>query len=101
FPTVLLEALSVGLPIVSYDCPHGPRHIVENGKNGFLIEGQNQEQFADALKEMIGDIELRIKMGKQDKQSPEKSENEKIMKRWMKLFERQKPMNNENTSAHI
>lgn len=97
FPTVLLEALSVGLPIVSYDCPHGPRHIVENGINGFLIENKNQEQFKEKLKKLMAEKELRIELGKRAKLSSEKFEPEKVMKKWMDLFERQKHTNNEIT----
>ena len=37
FGMVLLEAISFGLPCISYDCPSGPRDIVEDGVNGYLI----------------------------------------------------------------
>lgn len=37
FGMVLLEAISFGLPCISYDCPSGPRDIIENDVNGYLI----------------------------------------------------------------
>lgn len=38
FPNVLLESLSNGTPCVSYNCPSGPKEIIENGVNGFLVK---------------------------------------------------------------
>lgn len=49
FPMTLLESISRGLPVVSYDSPTGPADIVQNGKNGYLIPLGNQEQFKEAL----------------------------------------------------
>lgn len=38
FGMVLLEAMSFGIPCISFDCPSGPRDIIKNNKNGFLIK---------------------------------------------------------------
>jgi glycosyltransferase involved in cell wall biosynthesis len=59
FPMVLLEAMSIGLPVVSFDCPTGPREIVRDRHNGLLVPEGDVHAFAAALNEMIEDGELR------------------------------------------
>ena len=48
-PTVLIEALACGCPVVSTDCPSGPNEILENGRYGALVPVDNDEAFANAL----------------------------------------------------
>lgn len=43
FPLVLLEAIARNIPCISFDCPYGPRNIIQNGVNGFLINDSSQE----------------------------------------------------------
>ena len=43
-PMCILEAQSAGLPIVSYNCPCGPRDVIENGKDGFIIENNDMKR---------------------------------------------------------
>jgi len=46
---VLVEALFCGLPIVSTDCPHGPREVLMNGKYGALVRPGDAAALADAI----------------------------------------------------
>ena len=46
---VIVEALAVGTPVVSTDCPHGPRDILEGGKWGKLVPPGNPQSLADAM----------------------------------------------------
>ena len=62
FPMVLLEAKAHGLPVISYDCPTGPREIVRSGVDGFLIRG-NHTEFAAAANQLMMDLSLRLRMG--------------------------------------
>jgi glycosyltransferase involved in cell wall biosynthesis len=48
-PTVLIEALSYGLPIVSTDCRSGPREILSNGEFGQLVPPGNSELLSEAI----------------------------------------------------
>lgn len=52
-PNCLIEAIAVGIPVVSYDCPIGPAEIVEDGVNGFLVENGNIQMLADKLSEAL------------------------------------------------
>jgi glycosyltransferase involved in cell wall biosynthesis len=87
FPMVLLEAMASGLPCVAYDCPCGPRAIIDEGKNGFLIEDGNVDSFVQKLELLIEDEKLRLEMGKNAQESVKKYDLESIMQQWKSLFE--------------
>lgn len=86
FPMVLLESLAVGLPIVSFDCPTGPRNIVTNNVDGFIVENQNSNALAEKVLFLIASLDKRIEMGKNAKKSSINFSNENIMKKWEHLF---------------
>jgi glycosyltransferase involved in cell wall biosynthesis len=90
FPMVLLEALSIGLPIVSYDCPNGPRNIIKNKIDGYLVPNQNNDEFANQLKTLMKDEKLRSEMGKNGIENVKRFELEKVMKLWKnKIFDKE------------
>ncbi|HAT4141228.1 TPA: glycosyltransferase family 4 protein [Clostridium perfringens] len=49
FPNVLVEAITIGLPVVSFDCPSGPSEIIVNGVNGYLVDYLNVKELSEAL----------------------------------------------------
>lgn len=49
-PMVLIEAMSRGIPCISYNCPQGPAEIIKNDINGYLIPIDNEELFIEKLK---------------------------------------------------
>lgn len=85
-PMVLLEAQAAGLPIVSFACKCGPRDIVEDGVNGFLVEENNIQGLADALIRLIRHDDLRKRMGKAAYRNSERFSMSVIMKQWESLF---------------
>lgn len=86
FPMVLLEALSTGIPIVSYDCPNGPRHIITNREDGLLAEYKNIDDLATKLMQLISDAELRTEMGRKAKINVKRFEISQVMRMWNELL---------------
>jgi glycosyltransferase involved in cell wall biosynthesis len=87
FPMVLLEAMASGLPCIAYDCPCGPRAIIQNNENGFLIENGNIDAFVQKMQLLIEDDIMREQMGHNAKNSVSKYDLETIMQQWKLLFE--------------
>jgi glycosyltransferase involved in cell wall biosynthesis len=56
-PNALLEAVALGVPSVSTDCPTGPREILLDGRGGWLVPVGDVEALAVAIAEMLGDPE--------------------------------------------
>ena len=86
FPMVLLESLSCGLPVISFDCPNGPRNIIINNKDGLLVKNNNIDAFAIALITLMDDNELRCNMGAIGRLNIKRFESKIVMKIWEKLF---------------
>jgi glycosyltransferase involved in cell wall biosynthesis len=63
FGLVILEAMSKGVPVVSFNCPRGPSEIIHHGEDGLLVEDGNVGALADALLVLIGDEARRRRMG--------------------------------------
>lgn len=84
---VLLEAQAIGLPVVSNDCPYGPRNIITNNKDGILTDYQSRRGLADGLIQLMNNKDLRKKMGKNAQINIQKYQIENVMKSWIKLFE--------------
>ncbi|HLT65588.1 MULTISPECIES: glycosyltransferase [Xanthomarina] len=58
FPRVLIESLSLGVPVISVDCLSGPNEIIKHGHNGLLVENFNANAFAEAMNSFIFDDSL-------------------------------------------
>lgn len=86
FGMVIIEAMTCGLPVISFDCPNGPKDIITNNEDGFLIENGNIEQFAAKIRLLIEDFELRATMAKAAKEKSKKYEAVEIVKQWDQLF---------------
>ena len=87
FPMVLLEAGSMGLPIVSYDIEFGSCNVIKTGQTGYIIPDGDKEQFAQALEKLMIDDNLRERMSDTiRKDIPERFSEEVVMDKWIKLI---------------
>lgn len=86
FGMVLTEAMSYGNPCISFDCPSGPRDIIINGRNGFLIPCYNTEEYKKMLYELMNDKEKRYEMGVEAIKTIRNWNNDKIIMLFRKVF---------------
>lgn len=86
FGLVLAEAMSCGLPCISFDCPYGPHEIISDGEDGFLVENSNIELFARTMEHLMSDAVLRQKMGEMAIKNIVRYDSDMIMNHWNQLF---------------
>jgi glycosyltransferase involved in cell wall biosynthesis len=82
FGLVLTEAMSCGLPCVSFDCPYGPSEIIREGEDGFLVPAEDVAALADRLMQLMQSEELRRRMGKQAQHNVMRYSPERVMEDW-------------------
>ena len=87
FGLVLVEAMACGLPVVAFDCENGPRSLIEDGEDGFLIPPYDVESFADRLMQLMDDEKLRTKMGEKGLMKSQQYHISKIASQWEQLFD--------------
>lgn len=87
-PMVLLESFSFGVPVISFDCKCGPKDIIENGKNGFIIKDGDLYSFADKITTLIENTDLRKQMGKNAYKTSFNYTKNSIMPIWIELFDK-------------
>lgn len=87
FALALLEAMSNSLPAVSFDCPTGPREIITEGVNGFLIEDGCIDKMAEAINTLIEDKELRRSFAANAPRVVAKFNKEKISEQWIEVID--------------
>jgi glycosyltransferase involved in cell wall biosynthesis len=91
FPLILLEAMSKGLPVVSFDCPTGPGDVIEDHRNGILVPAGDVDALAAGMLELIADEGLRRRLGAAAAQTANVYTIEAIGPRWDRLLDAVRP----------
>ena len=86
FALVIVEAMECGLPVVSYQCPCGPKDIITDGKDGFLVQVNDEQMLAEKICSLIEDEDLRRQMASEAKLRAQHYHVENIAQQWMALF---------------
>ncbi|HGW6102451.1 TPA: glycosyltransferase family 4 protein [Citrobacter werkmanii] len=87
FGMVLLEAMTCGLPCVSFNCETGPADIIDDGINGYLIDNFDVNLLSQAMEKLILDEHLRLQMGQKAFNSVNKFSLVNINCKWKELFQ--------------
>jgi len=85
-PMALLEGQAAGLPLISYACKCGPRDIIREGINGFLLEEGDKNAVANRLLSLMEDESLRDRLGEKSFELSKNFSEEVVMKKWIQLF---------------
>ena len=87
FGMVLIEAMACGLPVVSFDCPCGPKDIVSHDEDGLLVPSGDIAKLANAMSQLMDSYELRHQMAKNAIGNVRRFQIDEIADRWQLLFE--------------
>ena len=87
FGLVLIEAMACGVPVVSFDCENGPRSIITDGVDGFLISPFDVEAFAEKVIMLMKNEDLRKEMGEKARRSVAKYDIDIVGQQWKQLFD--------------
>lgn len=88
FGMVLIEAMSYGVPCVTFDCPYGPSDIITHGEDGLVVPNGDIEAFAKAIELLISNDDLRKKMGARARENVKRFLPGQVIKHWDNLFKR-------------
>lgn len=87
FGMVLIEAMAYGVPCIAFDCPNGPRYIIDDQENGFLAKAADPSDLAKKIQNMLElSAAERHKMGQTAKQTSQRYLVGKIANQWQELF---------------
>jgi GalNAc-alpha-(1->4)-GalNAc-alpha-(1->3)-diNAcBac-PP-undecaprenol alpha-1,4-N-acetyl-D-galactosaminyltransferase len=86
FPNALTEAMFLGLPCISTNCPTGPSELIENEKNGFLVEMEDADEISRKIKILIEDRQLRLDMGNRASISVDHLMEDKVVAQWKNII---------------
>lgn len=86
-PNVVIEAITLGLPVVATRAPYGTDEIIEQGINGILVPTADSENMADGILELLTNTNLRMQFVEEGKRKAEEHFSvDKMVEKYEKLF---------------
>jgi GalNAc-alpha-(1->4)-GalNAc-alpha-(1->3)-diNAcBac-PP-undecaprenol alpha-1,4-N-acetyl-D-galactosaminyltransferase len=102
FPGTLCEAMACGLPVISFDCPSGPRFIVRDGVDGLLVNSGDLDGLISAMEALMSNRELRARMAARSPEIVERFGLQSFIDKWNSLLGKVAPQPSpENLSGQI
>lgn len=87
-PNALIEAMAMGLPCISTDCPPGgPRELIESGVNGLLVPPGDRHALTAAMTRLAEDPALARRLSQEAVKQGEKLDSRRIARQWIRFFE--------------
>ncbi|HEX7871586.1 MAG TPA: glycosyltransferase family 4 protein [Sphingobium sp.] len=83
---VLGEAMAAGLPAVSFNCHWGPEEMIDQGENGLLVPPDDVAALAAAMARLMGDADLRTRLGEAATLSMQRFRPERILDKWRTII---------------
>jgi glycosyltransferase involved in cell wall biosynthesis len=91
FGIVVVEAMSKGMAVVSFDCPRGPGEIIDDGRNGVLVPDGDVAALSRALLDVVGDEARRRALGAAAIESARRYDPAVVGKDWVSLIDELAP----------
>lgn len=91
FGMVIIEAMGAGVPVLAFDCPSGPRHLIRDGVDGLLVPNDDLPAFTAGLRRLIEDDGFRRAAGAAALDTMPQYSIEAVVARWEDLFARAAP----------
>ena len=85
FSLVLIEAMSCSLPVVTVNCPYGPRAIVKDGETG-LLAAPTPTSLSEKMEWMMTHEADRRVMGRQARISVAQYKQDDVMRKWETVY---------------
>ena len=88
FPMVMIEAMSCGLPVVSFDFKCGPKDIIKHGENGLIVNDGDIEGLAKAMMTLMNSDIYRQYLSRNTQNIVNNFSEKNVMTKWVELFEK-------------